>query len=69
MTKLTLDVLEIIVITGTGTDKIVINTALPEAVHPYGEVSSLVMDAAKGTGYDYAVAHFPNIPLKLIKTR
>lgn len=63
--KIEFDVTEITVLTGSGTDKILLTTTLPEGHFPYTLAgATLTMDAARGKGKDYVIKHFriePNI--------
>jgi hypothetical protein len=49
--KIEFDVQQIVVLTGSGTDKILITTALPEACWPYAPSGcNIEIHAAKGSG-------------------
>lgn len=53
----------IIIITGEGSDRVSLETDLPEATYPYKESLFLSFHAAADSGEKYCKKHFPNIPI------
>jgi len=67
--KVKIEVTQIVILTGSGTDKILLHTTLPEGVYPYTGNGYMTIDAARGTGYAYAKKHFPGIEPDVVNTK
>lgn len=66
--KVTIEIAEIVILTGSGTDRVLLHTTdLPPAVYPYEGALTLEFSAAARTGRQYAEQNFKNIPVKEIQ--
>ena len=48
------------------TDKLYLNTSLPESVFPFTGTMDLNFNCAKGTAEKYCADHFPGIPVSIV---
>lgn len=64
----TINVLEITMILGRGTDKIFLHTDLPSATYPFKGSESLRLDITQGDGEKYCAKNFPGVPVREIRT-
>lgn len=56
--KSCIDVGKITVLSGFGTDKIIIETDLPNGIYPYTGNATVTLEVARGTGIDYVRKQF-----------
>lgn len=57
----------ITLISGQGSDKVSLETNLPNGIYPYDGKQDVNMTLAKGTGEEYLAKHFPGVAVKVIK--
>jgi hypothetical protein len=60
--KIELEVSQIQVVTGNGTDKVLIHTSLPEGTYPYTGKAYMMLEVEKGSGAAYVLGHFEMKP-------
>jgi hypothetical protein len=63
-----IEIVKITVITALGgTDTVLLETKLPQAVWPFEGTATLKLDAARNTGEKYCKEHFPKVRLAVVK--
>lgn len=56
----------ITIVKGSGSDKVMLYTDLPEACYPYHGGLTLYFCAAQGSGQQYCVENFPGIQIEIV---
>lgn len=67
MFEIKLNVSKIVVLTGSGPDKVMIHTDLPDGCWPYTGTQSLECQVASGAGPEYVKKHFNREPDDVIQ--
>jgi len=68
--RINIDVKEICIVTGSGSDKILMETSMPEAAFPFEKSGQMItLEAAKGTGLSYVQTMWPNVPIRVVHMR
>ena len=67
MEEVSMKINRIVIIQGMGTDRVMLETDLPEACWPYDNKLSITFNAAQDTGPEYIALHFPNIPIEVVE--
>jgi hypothetical protein len=57
---------KIVILTGSGSNKIWIHTNLPSAIWPFTDTLTLSAEAAADTGADFVKKHFPGIKTEIL---
>lgn len=66
---MTLEITEILIIHGSGPDKIFLETRLPNGMWPYNGNATLRLEVASETGESYCRRHFSMVPIRKIITQ
>ena len=60
--KVEIEVIKVTIITGTGTDKIILHTTMPDGCFPYDPHESYIeLQAARNQGHNYVSTHWPEL--------
>jgi hypothetical protein len=64
-----MNITSITLITGNGADHLLLQTDLPDGCWPYTDNATVKMETAAGTGEEYCIAHFTDVPLKIFNNK
>jgi hypothetical protein len=56
---------KITILTGSGTDQLILHTELPEGVWPFASTATLTLHIARGKGEEYVKTNFPNVECEI----
>lgn len=57
---------KIVILTGPGTDHLILHTELPEGIWPFTATATLTLYVARGKGEEYVKTHFPNVEYEVL---